>query len=221
LGLRDASMEFGMPILGGDVNEADELVIDVAMVGFVKKMVRRDGAKTGDVLVATGPFGLTALGLRHLLDGKQLPEPLAAASLRSVYQPSPRKDVCPLLIGSGLVDSSMDSSDGLAITLNEMARQSRKEIIMTSLPTDESFIRACSSSGLDPLDLVLHGGEEYEAILAIPKAKLRRATELAEKAGARLYPFGYVGRGGAQVTYLPPGGLRAATVEAEGWVHLE
>jgi thiamine-monophosphate kinase len=221
LGLRDASLQYEVPILGGDVNEADDLVIDVAGAGYAKSMVRRGGAKVGDRLVATGPFGLTGLGLGHLLAGKPLPASLAAASLSSVYEPSPRKDLCKILIDDGVVDASMDSSDGLAITLNEMAKQSGKEMVMTSLPADPSFLKACSSAGFDSLDLVLHGGEEYEAILAIPQAKLHDAVSLAAKVGVRLYPFGTVRKGEARVVYSPPGRPRAALIRAEGWVHLQ
>jgi thiamine-monophosphate kinase len=221
MGLRDASLQYDVPILGGDVNEAADLVIDVAVAGYARRMVRRDGAKVGDRLVATGPFGLTALGLRHLLDGKSLPRTLAAASLSSVYEPSPRKGLCKLLIDGGVVDASMDSSDGLAITLNEMSQQSGREMVMTSLPAEPAFLRACSSAGLDALDLVLHGGEEYEAVLAIPKTKLPTAISLAAKAGAKLYPFGAVRRGKARVLYLPRGRSPATEIPADGWVHLQ
>ncbi len=219
-GLRDASIQYEVPILGGDVNGADDLVIDVAVAGYARRMVRRDGAKVGDRLVATGPFGLTALGLRHLLGGEPLPRSLAAASLSSVYQPSPKKGLCKLLIDAGVVNASMDSSDGLAITLNEMSKQSGREMVMTSLPAEPAFLRACSSAGCDSLDLVLHGGEEYEAVLAVPEAKLPTAISLAARAGARLYPFGAVRRGKARVLYSPPGRSPATEIPADGWVHL-
>jgi thiamine-monophosphate kinase len=221
LGLMDASVQYEIPILGGDVNEADDLVIAVAVAGYARRMVRRDGAKVGDRLVATGPFGLTALGLGHLLGGKPLPRSLAASSLSSVYEPSPRKGLCKLLIDGGVVNASMDSSDGLAMTLNEMSRQSGREMVMTSLPAEPAFLRACSSAGLDALDLVLHGGEEYEAVLAVPEAKLPTAISLAAEAGARLYPFGIVRRGKARVLYSPPGSSPATEIPADGWVHLQ
>jgi len=220
MGLKDASLEYEVPLLGGDVNEADDLVIDVSMAGWVDRMVRRGGAEDGDVLVATGPFGLTALGLGHLLKGAVLPPSLAKASLSSVYEPKPKKGLCRALIESGLVSASMDSSDGLAMTLNEMSKQSRKEFIMTSLPADRAFVSACSLAGLDPLDLVLHGGEEYEAVLSIPASKLRPAMALASKQGEKLYLIGRVVQGRAHVVYVPSGRSLPVEVAADGWVHL-
>jgi len=220
LGLRDASVEYGVPILGGDVNEADDLVIDVAMAGSTKRMVRRSGALAGDALLATGPFGLTALGLGHLLKGRPLPRSLATAALSSVYRPAPKGGLCKRLIEEGLVNASMDSSDGLAITLNEMAHQSRKEFVISRLPADRPFVDACRAAGLDPLDLVLHGGEEYEAVLSVPGGKVRAAIALARTLGRKLYPFGRVQDGDPQVIYAPRGCARPVTVAGVGWVHL-
>jgi thiamine-monophosphate kinase len=133
--------------------------------------------------------------------------------------PSPKKGLCKVLIEAGIVNASMDSSDGLAVTLNEMSRQSGREMVMTSLPAEPSFLKSCSPAG-DALDLVLHGGEEYEAVLAIPETKLPTAVSLAARAGAGLYPFGFVGKGSARVLYSPPGASPAIEVPAHGWVHL-
>ena len=219
-GLRDASVQYDVPILGGDVNEAEDLVIDVSMAGYAERMVRRSGSKAGDVLVSTGPFGLTALGLGHLLRRGPLPRRLAKSALASVYEPAPKKGLCKALVEHGIVNASMDSSDGLAITLNEMANQSSKEFIVTSLPADADFLRECDVAGLDSFDLIMHGGEEYEAVLSVPLAKLRAAQGLASELGMKLFPFGRVRQGSAGVKYSPRGGGKARGVAAEGWVHL-
>ncbi len=221
LGLLDASLEYEVPILGGDVNESDDLVMDVALVGSTKRMVRRNGPRPGDSLVATGPFGLTGLGLNHLLKDGPLPRSLAKASLASVYLPRPRNGLCKALIEKGFVDASMDSSDGLAVTLNEMSKQSGLEFLMTSLPAEGSFLRGCSASHLDAADLILHGGEEYEAVLAVPKRSLRAAVTLADQLGAKLYPFGQVGTGRPRVLFKAREGGRPTVVAPRGWVHLQ
>jgi thiamine monophosphate kinase len=69
------------------------------------------------------------------------------------------------------------------------------------------------------LDLVLHGGEEYEAVLSVPSSKLPAAALTADKLNLKLYPFGHVAAGGPRVVYSPRG-ERARKVAAEGWVHL-
>jgi thiamine-monophosphate kinase len=63
-GFRDAEKEWGVQMVGGDTNEANQLVMDCAMVGFAKRIVGRRGARPGDALVVTGPFGCHQPGLR-------------------------------------------------------------------------------------------------------------------------------------------------------------
>src|SRR5271155_3693964 len=50
-GFADASREWGARLVGGDTNEAEGLVVDCSMVGFSKKIVKRDTALVGDYVV--------------------------------------------------------------------------------------------------------------------------------------------------------------------------
>src|SRR6267378_7429441 len=67
-GLGQAAREYQCKIIGGDTNQADDLVIDIIGVGFAnpRTLVRRNGARPGDVVAVTGPFGKTSAGLRIL-----------------------------------------------------------------------------------------------------------------------------------------------------------
>src|SRR6266487_4133879 len=68
-GLHLAAREYKCKVIGGDTNQADDLVIDIAGIGFAspKTIVRRNGARPGDIIAITGPFGKTSAGLRILL----------------------------------------------------------------------------------------------------------------------------------------------------------
>ncbi len=47
LGFCDAEREWGVKLVGGDTNEARELVIDCAMVGFGTRITTRKGGSAG------------------------------------------------------------------------------------------------------------------------------------------------------------------------------
>ncbi|MER3407739.1 MAG: thiamine-phosphate kinase, partial [Nitrososphaera sp.] len=99
-GFRMASEEFGVKIVGGDTNEANDLVIDCSMIGVVKggaRMPARSGARPGDAVVVSGKFGYPACGLAVLLGKASAPEPAGKGrrfvkqAVGSVLEPRPRQ----------------------------------------------------------------------------------------------------------------------------------
>jgi thiamine-monophosphate kinase len=83
-GIENGAREYHCRIIGGDTSETDDLVIDCIGFGFARtgRILRRDGAKPGDVVAVTGDFGKTAAGLRILL-GKKKPWPHRFSKLTS------------------------------------------------------------------------------------------------------------------------------------------
>ena len=215
-GLRDASREWGVHLVGGDTNEAEELVIDCAMIGFAERVVTRGGASPGDVLVVTGPFGYPPAGLRILTARAKASLRFGRRAVRSVLEPSPNLDVGIAL--APLLTSSMDSSDGLARSIHTLARESGVGFELTKLPTGEGVGTFAAANGLDPEALVLGGGEEYVVVGTLREADLDAASGAVRKAGGRLIPIGSAtGKRGTVV--LREKGM-ARTVKDEGWTHL-
>ena len=213
LGFRDAERAWGVRLVGGDTNEAKELVIDCVLVGFGDKLVTRDGAAPGDRLVVASSFGLPPAGLKILSGGVRADPAFAREAKRSVLEPGP-----DLRLGLELapyLSSSMDSSDGLARSIHTLARESGVGFEVHELPFAagvEDFARANS---LDPERLALEGGEEYIIVGTVSRSKLVSATRAAEKAGGILLVIGTATASKGKVTMKSGGAIRDA-----GWTHL-
>lgn len=204
-GFQAASQEFGVKIVGGDTNEAGDLVIDCSMVGAVTKgwpVPRRSGARPGDAVVVSGMFGYPAAGLVMLLGDRSIKTPsgqFRKAAVESVLEPRPRQEFGMAL--ARYFSSSIDSSDGLAFSLYEIATQSSR----VDIKVDYEKVRAAGvdefaqANGLDPRSFVFFGGEEYEIIATIPKASMPEARAAAKKAGVALYEVGTVTKGAGRV----------------------
>jgi len=170
-GLKRGASEYGCRILGGDTSETDELVIDCIGFGFAESggILRRDGARLGDVVAVTGEFGKTSAGLR-ILSGKKKPWPRRFSKLvYSVLHPAARLETGLKLARTGFVNSSIDSSDGLAWSLHEIARLSEVSIFLEEIPVAQEAKVFARENGLVPEELALFGGEEYELVLTIKK----------------------------------------------------
>jgi|BEDMetMinimDraft_2_1075160.scaffolds.fasta_scaffold00434_3 thiamine-monophosphate kinase len=222
-GLKQASKEYRVRLVGGDVNEGRELVIDCLMLGVVQKSAERRGAKVGDVVVSTDPFGYTGLGLKSLIHHLTLPNHIRKECLRRVYEPNPRFDVASRLVSSGYVNASMDSSDGLAATLYEISEQSGVSIEVDSIPTDEVLKNVfADSEEMKKIlhDAVFYGGEEFSTIITFPGTALEKVEQLAHERGGRLYKIGRVVKGEG-VFETTDGGKSFRRLRKIGWVHLK
>jgi thiamine-monophosphate kinase len=194
-GLSLASAEYATPILGGDVGEAKDLIVAGFLSGAAKSLVRRSGASPGDTLAVTGRFGNTASAFKILFEGKSASSDLTHLLLSSVYNPRARLAVGLAVAGSHAATSSMDSSDGLAYTLNGMAKASGVGFAVDSLPLSNGAMAFAKLHGLDPNGLALFGGEEYEIVYTIKQGGWSFAEKAARDAGGELIRIGEVVNG--------------------------
>jgi len=192
-GFRRASDEFNIKILGGDTNEGKEIVINVSIFGTTDKIVRRKGAKKGDVIFVTGPFGYTASGLKIVLEKKKGMNHFVKKAIKSVFNPSPKLDFG--VKNRNYFTSSMDSSDGLSTTLNEMANQSKCKFIINNIPTEKEVLEFAKSHKIDPNNLVFHGGEEYEFVFTASKKNKILIKKNASLSKTPIIEIGYVTKG--------------------------
>ena len=169
-GFKKACNEYGISILGGDTNAGKEIVFNVCIFGEASSIVSRKGSKKNDLIFVTGPFGYTSAGLNILLGKKKGKEGFVKKSIKAVVNPKPKLNFG--IKNKKYFSSSMDSSDGLSTTLNEMSKQSKKKFVINNIPLKNDLKEHAKSQKFNLNDLVFHGGEEYEFAFTInPKYK--------------------------------------------------
>jgi thiamine-monophosphate kinase len=99
------------------------------------------------------------------------------------------------------------------MSLYELASQSKVNITVDSIPVADGVERFAQENGLDAHELVFHGGEEYEIVATIPKAKLKQAEAAAKKAGVTMHVIGRVQRGAGDVF------VGKKLLENKGYIH--
>lgn len=208
-GLADAAGEFGFSIMGGDTNRGDRMSLTVCMMGTVDGPIPPRAAAPGDVVYASGPFGLSAAGLHAALHGLRGPR----GSRGAVMNPRVRLEFG--IRAARRCTASMDSSDGLSTTLNEMAVQSGAAFVVDGNPAASGVREFAARHGLESDDLVYNGGEEYEIVLALHPAAVPELLRTARETRTPLTYVGYVEEGdGAYLerdgrVRLPDGGWKA------------
>jgi thiamine-monophosphate kinase len=215
-GLDDGAREYGAYVIGGDTGECDDLVIACYLFGISKRdmMIQRSGAKPGDLVAVTGEFGNTLAGLQTLKTERDIPLSLKETLLASVYQPKARLKEGIALARARALTASMDSSDGLAWSLYEIARASSVGIELDSVPISNGALDYSRAAKVNPVDLALYGGEEFELVVSVKKNAVKRALSAVKS----LRVIGRVTRDEGTVILLTDG--KRTLVQPRGWEHL-
>ena len=211
-----SSKEFGVRIVGGDTNEGKELIIEVSMFGASRqKIPSRGGAKVGDIIITSGPFGYSSIGLKIVLDGYKTNPQATKIFKKAIFRPKPKLDFG--LKAAKYFSSSMDSSDGLAITLNDMSQQSKKKFVITKLPTGNDVIKFAHKNKMSLEDLVFCGGEEYEIVSTVHPSDLPKIKKMAKRMNISLSEIGHISNGKGVILV---DNNRITAIKRCGWTHL-
>ena len=188
VGLLALADRYGVVLIGGDTSASpDKFVIDLNIIGEspAGQAIRRDGAKSGDLIYVTGDLGASAAGLKLLQRGyspvlrspNQIEE-LMNLAIESHLQPTPRVEIGQILLGLEVVTSMIDISDGLSSDLNHICEESQVGAIVyaSAIPVSPSI----ATIKQDGLQTALNGGEDYELLLTVNPASRDRIETIGE-----------------------------------------
>lgn len=196
--------KFSLPLAGGDTAQSPGGVLaDIVVLGSAPRgtAVLRSGARPGDSLYVTGELGGAALVLERLLRGSRTK--VQASRHPAYFFPVPRLATGRMLRERKLAAAMIDISDGLSTDLRHLCEESGvgARVYAEQVPT---------AGGAANLPFALHGGEDYELLLAA------RQKLPAQVAGVPVTRIGEVTRGSKIV--LVEGG-KQRDLPAEGWEH--
>jgi thiamine-monophosphate kinase len=145
-GMKALARKYKIDIVGGDiVSSPKSLFFTVDLFGVADKVIKRNGARVGDAIVSIGAMGGAAARKYHHL----MPKPMIKESR----------------LAARYATAMIDNSDGLSRCLIEICRASKvgARINSSGIPVAR---RAT-------IKQALHGGEDYNLVLTVPKSKVR------------------------------------------------
>jgi thiamine-monophosphate kinase len=207
-GLLERAAEAGVAIVGGNVTRGrDAVVVDVTLLGEAGRLLLRAGARPGDRAVVTGTLGAAAEGVRLLDEGARLDEDAelvatgvwtessagaVVACLRAQLDPHPPLALARSIAERGIAQAGTDVSDGLSIDLVEICTRSAVGAVIDAgtVPVDPRAAGLERARGGDALSMALHGGEDYQLLLAVGPGELDELGELARVWGVEVAVVG-------------------------------
>lgn len=229
-GLEDDCNRFGMPIIGGDLTRAPQLVITIVALGKPagRSVLFRRGARPGDRILLFGDVGLSALGLASLQGEAQrwplpfdekglekLEDDLTSGALKAHFLPRPMLAESAWLAREECANALIDISDGLGADLLHLLEASQCKAFLEigdlarRFPGDEE--RAVS--------LVLEGGEDFALLATVSEEQLKtiRSGYPAELTGPKV--IGEISSGSPSVQITLDG--KPLPYEPKGFDHFQ
>jgi thiamine-monophosphate kinase len=160
--------------VGGDLDQHDEFTVATTALGRTDAPVTRTGATPGDVVCVTGSLGASAAALRLFDRGD-------VERANDLFRFQPRVAAGRALAGTAT--AMMDSSDGLARSLHQLADASDCgfRVDGDALPVHEAVDAVAADAG-DRRELALFFGEDFELVFTCPPEAVdavRAATDVS------------------------------------------
>jgi len=197
-----------------DTNKSRDPFLTVSSSALVRDYVPlRSGAKDGDLVCVGGDFGLNRVGLEALLGVKRwdmkLDRNVYLDAIEVFCYPKPPLKEYVEFIQDANPSSSIDSSDGLARSLNLISKLSNIGIEIYDLPAHTHLVSNFSFDKL--IDYVFYGGEEYIAIFTLEK----KNSELIDNYRFRIIGRVTTGFRGVKVKYNG----KSLILKDDGFIH--
>jgi thiamine-monophosphate kinase len=164
--MADEAATVGASIVGGDLTQSDQIVIAVTVLGECPTgPVLRSGARSGDRLAHAGRQGWADAGYAVLARGFKSPRAVVDAHRRPV--PPYGAGVAAALAGA---TAMIDISDGMLQDLGHIAAASGVAVDLDSSAFEipEPVQAVGAAVGVDPLRIVLTGGDDYGLLATFP-----------------------------------------------------
>jgi len=224
-GMARAAREFGMVLIGGDTSKNSTVIMNVTVGGEVpeRRALTRSGAQPGDGIYVSGTLGAAQLGLELVLRGRRHRDRRWKRLIEPHLRPKIHVKLGRWLTGDvgrrAIASAAMDTSDGLSTDLAHICQSNgvRARIFAAKIPAVQ-IPHSLQQNQFDPLELALHGGEDYQLLFTVPKAlertipKLFRGTPITKigeilpaKSSRRLPLVELVDADGKKTSLIPRG----------------
>ena len=201
-GQRAASASLGTRIIGGNMTRGTTLSITTTVLGIAARPVLRRGAGNDDLVWLSGELGRAAAGLALRMAGISPRRDAEVAVDMAFRRPRALLEAGQSAASAGAT-ALIDVSDGLTADLGRLARDSNVAVVLESdALSDPTVAEVAAALSLDPVTLVLSGGEDYALVATVPRDRPLLGFRRIGRTCSDLAPGIWIAAGNAAPTRL-------------------
>lgn len=225
-GVFAACEKYNVDLIGGDTSSSQKgFIISVTAIGEVtpEKIVKRSGAKQGDLICVSGDLGAAFLGLTLLEREKKiyLENPDIQPDLENeqyivgrLLKPEAKKGIIDFFDREDILPTSMmDVSDGLSSEILHICKQSNVGCVLyeDKIPVNDQAKHYAYKLEFDPTACALSGGEDYELVFTLKQDDYKKIV-----LNEQISVIGYVTNTEQGVNLITKAG-NTHKLTAQGW----
>ncbi|RKD95910.1 thiamine-phosphate kinase [Halopiger aswanensis] len=170
-GARDVCERVDAEYVGGDLDEHAEFTVATTAIGRTDDPVERSGAESGDLVCVTGTLGRSAAGLELFRRADREDDAAQRERANELFRFGPRVQAGRAFASHAT--AMMDSSDGLARSLHQLAEASDCGFAIDSdaVPIADA-VRDIADGEREALEYATTFGEDFELVATIPEDAL-------------------------------------------------
>jgi len=186
--------KFNIKLSGGDTTNSNKVSFSITTVGFSKKIIERNNAKSNDDIYVTGNIGDSYLGLKLLKNYTKINSKLTKYFINQFYCPNLPFKIYKFL--HKFANTSMDISDGLISDIYKLINKQNLsfEIKINQIPISNElkvFLKKYNKKKKQ----YLFNGDDYQILFTASENKRSLIKTIATKMNQKITQIGKINQG--------------------------
>ena len=189
--LLEEQKKYNIKLCGGDTTFSKKLNFTFISVGFSKKIVYRNKAKSKDNIYVTGKIGDSFIGLQVLKKKIKVNKKNYNYFINQFYKPNIQIKLTDKLFKFS--NSSIDISDGLFTDLEKLINKQKLNyyIELDKIPISKPSQTIIQRSNLNKIKFISNG-DDYQILFTANKNKSRIIKKISKKLSVKITKIGKI-----------------------------
>ena len=214
--LREEFKKYKLLLGGGDTTYSSITSFTVTVIGFAKKIVKRNSSNVGDAIFVTGNIGDAYAGLKILNKNIKSSKSLENYFVKKYYVPDIAHKIYKYM--PYIASSSIDISDGLILDLERMINNQNLGYFLSikDIPISKNLHRLIKSNNFQKKKFISNG-DDYQVLFTSPKKKADQIKKLSKRINIKITKIGSITNKPSQI--LNCNGNYLKSIKNKGYLH--
>ncbi len=183
--------KFNIKLSGGDTVTSKKSSFTITVVGFSKKIVKRNKAKKGDDIYVTGNLGDSFIGLNTLKKKININKKINNYFINKYYHPELPVKTCKYL--NKFANTSIDISDGLFADIKKLINDQNLGFVINldKIPVSKNLNLYLKKNKKTKIN-VISKGDDYQIVFTASKKKRIYIKEFFKRINQKISRIGTI-----------------------------